>query len=309
MESISTAKAFAAKTRQRVQPDVELAAIGAANTAAGMVGGFCVAGGFSRGAVNFRAGARTQMSGVIAAITLVVAVSLATPAFTHLPKAVLAAVIVLAVANLVDLRAAVRIARMRHSDGLSWLVTFASTLLLGVAVGLGIGVGFAIALFLARTARPHLVEVGRVTGTTRYRNVDRWDVHVDPRVVLLRLDGPLYFADAAYLEDRVHALVRTRPQVEHVVLVASAISDVDATGAELLVELDRTLAETGVALHLTTVRGPVRDTLTAGGLWHSLVERGRVHLDVAAALRAALGPDPGPLSAPGPHEHAPPDLA
>lgn len=304
LESISTAKAFAAKRRQRVDPDAELVAVGAANVTAGLFSGFAVAGGFSRGAVNVRAGARTQLSGVFAAVTVLLALAFLTPLFSQLPKAVLAAIIIVAVATLVDLTAARRITRVRPADGLALLVTFVATLGLGVAIGLGVGVAFSLVVFLARTARPHLVEVGRVEGTSRYRNVERWPAHTDPRTAILRLDGPLYFADASFVEDKVHDLVRTRPELRHLFLVASAISQVDATGAELLIDLDRDLRESGIELHLITVRGPVRDTLDRSGLWTRLTESGRVHATIEDAVRAVAADNDSPLL-PGEQDRGP----
>lgn len=295
MESISTAKAFAARSRQRVLPNQELLAVGAANLAAGLFRGFSVAGGFSRGAVNFRAGARTQLSGVVASLVLALALAFLTPLFFYLPKAVLAAVIVVAVASLVDLRGARQILRVQRADGLALGVTFLSTLLLGVAQGLAVGVVFSLGLFVARTSRPHLAEVGRVQGSSRYRNVERWSTSTDPQVAVLRMDSPLYFANAAFLHDRVQALVASRPELEHLLLVASAIGAVDASGAQLLTELDEELAAAGVVLHLVTVRGPVRDVLANSGLWPRLVDSGRVHATVEAAVRAAVGPRSSPL--------------
>lgn len=295
MESISTAKAFAARSRQRVLPNQELVAVGAANLAAGVFQGFSVAGGFSRGAVNFRAGARTQLSGVVAAIVLGAAVAFLTPAFFHLPKAVLAAVIVVAVASLVDVRGARQILRVQRADGIALAGTFLATLLLGVAQGLALGVALSMGLFVARTARPHVVEVGRVRGTARYRNVERWPTSTDPRVAVLRMDSPLYFANAGFLHDRIQSLVAERPALEHLLLVASAIGDVDASGAQLLAELEEELAAAGIQLHLVTVRGPVRDVLTNSGLWPRLVDSGRVHATVEAAVRAAAGSKPSGL--------------
>lgn len=308
MESISTAKAFAARSRQRVLPNQELLAVGAANLAAGLFRGFSVAGGFSRGAVNFRAGARTQLSGVVAALVLAVAVAFLTPAFFYLPKAVLAAVIVVAVASLVDLRGARHILRVQRADGLALAVTFLATLLLGVAEGLAVGVVLSLGLFVARTARPHVVEVGRVQGTSRYRNVERWSTSIDPRVAVLRMDSPLYFANAAFLHDRVQTLVASRPAVEHLLLVASAIGDIDASGAQLLTELDEELSAAGVMLHLITVRGPVRDVLANSGLWSRLADSGRVHPTVEAAVRAAVGPSSSPLLPEDVQAQAPPHV-
>lgn len=308
MESISTAKAFAARSRQRVLPNRELVAVGAANLAAGLFRGFAVAGGFSRGAVNFRAGARTQLSGVVAAVVLTVAVAFLTPLFFYLPKAVLAAVIVVAVASLVDVSGARRILRVQRADGLALAVTFLATLLLGVAQGLAVGVALSLGLFVARTARPHVVEVGRVQGTARYRNVERWSTSTDERIAVLRMDSPLYFANAAFLHDRVQALVAARPSLQHLLLVASAIGDVDASGAQLLDELDEELAAAGVHLHLVTVRGPVRDVLTNSGLWQRLLERGRVHPTIEEAVRVATAQEPSPLLPQHAEEQAPPHV-
>lgn len=298
MESISTAKAFATRTRQRVQPNQELLAVGAANVAAGLFRGFSVAGGFSRGAVNFRAGAKTQLSGVVAAIVLLLAVAFLTPLFFYLPKAVLAAVIVVAVASLVDVSGARRILRVQRADGIGLLVTFLATLLVGVAQGLAVGVAVSLLVFIARTARPHVVEVGRVKGTARYRNVERWATRTDDRIALLRMDGPLYFANARFFEERTQALVSDRPLVEHLVIVASAIGDIDASGTELLVELDEELRDGGVQLHLVTVRGPVRDTLANTALWDQMVASGRIHTTIEAAVRHVVGSAGSPLLKP-----------
>ncbi len=308
MESISTAKAFATRTRTRVQPNQELLAVGAANLAAGLFRGFSVAGGFSRGAVNFRAGAKTQLSGVTAAAVLLVAVAFLTPLFFYLPKAVLAAVIVVAVASLVDVRGARRILRVQRADGIGLLVTFFATLLVGVAQGLAVGVAASLLVFIARTARPHVVEVGRVKGTARYRNVERWATRTDDRVAILRMDGPLYFANARFFEQRAQALVGDRPLVEHLVVVASGIGDIDASGTELLIELDDELKDGGVQLHLVTVRGPVRDTLANTDLWEAMLTSGRIHTTIEAAVRAIAGPNGSPLLKPDDEVSSPADL-
>ncbi len=308
MESISTAKAFATRTRTRVQPNQELVAVGAANLAAGLFRGFSVAGGFSRGAVNFRAGAKTQLAGVTAAAVLLVAVTFLTPLFFFLPKAALAAVIVVAVASLVDLRGARRILRVQRADGIGLLVTFLATLLLGVAQGLAVGVVASLLVFIARTARPNVVEVGRVKGTARYRSVERWATRTDDRIAILRMDGPLYFANARFFEQRAQALVGDRPLVEHLVIVASGIGDIDASGSELLSELDDELREGGVLLHLVTVRGPVRDTLANTDLWGDMMRSGRIHTTIEAAVRAIAGRTGSPLLKPDGELHEPPDL-
>ncbi len=306
LESISTAKAFAAKTRQRIVPNQELVAVGAANVAAGLFRGFAVAGGLSRGAVNFRAGAKTQLAGVIAAAVLALAVAFLTPLFFYLPRAALAAVVVVAVASLVDVRGTLRMVRVHPVDAVALLVTFLATLLAGVALGLAIGVGVSLVIFIVRTARPHVAEIGRVTGTARYRNIDRWDTHTDERIAILRMDAPLYFANAKFLEDRLRELVASRASLTHVVLVASAIGDIDASGVQQLTDLDKDLASSGIELHMVTVRGPVRDVLLKAGLWDALVAAGRVHTTIQAAVEALVDDAGSPLLAPAADHETPP---
>ncbi|GIJ79165.1 sulfate permease, SulP family [Micromonospora phaseoli] len=298
MEGIAVAKALAARTRQHVNPNQELTAVGSANVAAGIFQAFPVAGGFSRSAVNFSAGARTPLATVFTALMVALTALFLTPAFHHLPKAVLAAIVVVAVLGLIDRRAAVTAWRTRRSDGLTLALTFLVTLMFGVEPGLAAGVAFSLSVFLWRSARPHLAELGRVPDTDTYRNLDRYaGLVTDPRIAIVRVDGPLYFANAQLLEDRLLALAEQRDALEAVVLDASAISDTDVDGAHAVAELHQRLAARGVALHLATVRGPVRDLLARAGVWQPVYAAGHVHRDVTAALAAVGGP-PGPAAGP-----------
>ncbi|MDD7965622.1 SulP family inorganic anion transporter [Actinomycetospora lemnae] len=298
MEGIAVAKALAAKAGQRVDPNQELIAVGAANAAAGVFQAFPVAGGFSRSAVSFQAGARTPVASLVAALVVAVTALVLTPLFFHLPSAVLAAVVVVAVLGLVDRASAVSAWRTRRSDGVAVLLTFAATLALGVEPGLAAGVVFSLAVFLWRSARPHTAELGRVPGSAVYRNTARYEVLTDAAVLLLRVDGPLYFANAERLTDQVTGIVEDRPDLRAVVLDASAVSDTDTDGAHALDALRERLADRGVALHLATVRGPVRDLLARAEVWPAFTAVGAVHRDVAAAVEVV---DPGghsPLRSP-----------
>jgi len=311
MEGIAVAKALAAKSRQHVSANQELLAVGAANAAAGIFQAFPVAGGFSRSAVNFSAGARTPVASVVTAIVVALAAVALTPAFYHLPKAVLAAIVVVAVLKLVDRKSAVTAWRARRSDGLTVGVTFLVTLVFGVEPGLAAGVAFSVGVFLWRSARPHAAELGRVPGTDTYRNIARYaGLVTDPRVAIIRVDGPLYFANAQLLQDRLLELAERREALTAVVLDASAINDIDADGAHALRDAREQLAARGVALHLATVRGPVRDLLDRAGVWRAMREAGCVHGDVTAAL-AATGiersaplrrEEPEPAASPAPQE-------
>jgi SulP family sulfate permease len=287
MEGIAVAKALAARSDQHVDANAELVAVGAANVSGGLFQAFPVAGGFSRSAVNFSAGARTPFASLVtAAVVALTAVAL-TPAFHHLPRAVLAAIVVVAVLGLVDVRSVRRAWRVRRPDGVTVSLTFVVTLLWGVEPGLATGVVFSLAVFLWRSARPHVAELGRVPGTDTFRNLSRYDGLVTaPGVAVVRVDGPLYFANAQLLTDRLSALAEDREELTAIVLDASAITDLDVDGAHALAELRARLADRTVALHLATVRGPVRDLLDRADGWAPLVADHRVHPDVDAALRA-----------------------
>lgn len=302
MESISVAKAIAAKTGDPLDPSRELVASGAANLTAGVFRAFPVAGGFGRTAVNYEAGARTPLASLITAAVLAVSVAVLTPLFYNIPKAVLAAVIVVAVSSLVDVAAAREAWRVSRSDFATLAVTFLATLLIGVEPGIGLGVGFSLLVFVRRSAYPHTAELGRVEGTDTYRNVERYPTVTDPRVAILRVDGPLFFANARYVEDRVDRLCREcRHELEVLVLDAAAVTDVDVDAIETIEHLDERLHDAGIALHLATVRGPVRDRLDRAGVWAQFAPR--THASVpqaleAAGLAAGLAAAPEPEGAP-----------
>lgn len=286
MESISTGTAFARRTRMRVEPDQELVAVGLANAASGLANGLPVAGGFSRGAVNFNAGARTPMSGVISAALIVVALFTATPLLAHLPKVALAAVIVVAVAGLVDVAGAVAIGRIRRSDLVSLVVTALATLALGPAAGLGVGVVVSVALFLRHAARPHMPELGQVPGERVFRNVARHAVLTAPELGVVRIDAPLTFAGARPVADRLAELARDRPRMRDLVVDCSAVNTADYTGVEMLGTVCEQLGNAGVSVHLAALRGPVEDILARDDCFRRMREEGRVHRTVPAAVDA-----------------------
>jgi sulfate permease, SulP family len=286
MEGISVAKAIASRTHDRVDSTQELLASGASNVAAGFFQAFPVAGGFSRTAVNHQAGARTPVASLITAAMVAFSALALTPLFTSLPRAVLAAIVVVAVIGLVDVATARHAWRTDRWDFATLAVTFAATLLLGVELGIGIGIAASLLLLVARSARPHVTEIGLVEGSGHYRNVDRYVTGTDPRALLIRVDAALLFATAPAVHRRVEQLCATRDdRLETVVLDFSAVSDVDGDGVHVLDDLARTLAERDVDLHLATVRGPVRDALVRMERWGPLCERGLVHEDVVQALR------------------------
>ena len=261
VESVSVGQTLAAKRRQRIEPDQELVALGASNLSAAFTGGFPVTGGFARSVVNFDAGAQTPAAGVYTALGIMLAALFLTPALYYLPQATLAATIIVAVLSLVDLGMLKRTWVYSKTDFIALLATLLMTLARGVEAGLVVGVAVSLALFLYRTSRPHMAEVGLVPGTQHFRNVLRHQVGTSPRLVSLRIDGSLYFANARVLEDWVNDVVAEHPQAQHIVLQCSAVNDIDASALESLEAIDRRLRDSGIAFHLSEVKGPVMDRL------------------------------------------------
>jgi SulP family sulfate permease len=261
VESVSVGQTLAAKRRQRIEPDQELVALGASNLSAAFSGGFPVTGGFSRSVVNFDAGAQTPAAGVFTAIGIMLASLLLTPALYYLPQATLSATIIVAVLSLVDFEIFRKTWRYSKPDFAAGLTTLLVTLGSGIEIGLMVGVGVSLALYLLRTSRPHIAEVGLVAGTEHFRNILRHEVLVSPRLVSLRVDESLYFANSRALEDRVNEVVARHPQLQHLVLQCSAINDIDASALESLEAIEERLRDSGIALHLSEVKGPVMDQL------------------------------------------------
>ncbi len=261
VESISIAQTLAAKKRQRIEPDQELMGLGYANVCAGFSGGMPVAGGLSRSVVNFEAGAVTPMAGIFAAFGVSMVILFFTPLIYFLPKATLAATIVVSTLTLIDIRGFKRTWRYSRVDFASMFTTLFFTLFQGVEIGLLLGVSLSVLLHLYRTSKPHSAILGRVSGTEHFRNVERYDVETDPRLIALRVDESLYFANARYLEDRIYDLVADNTLVEHVILVCPAVNVIDASAIESLEAVNSRLIDRGVAFHLSEVKGPVMDQL------------------------------------------------
>ncbi len=290
VESVSVGQTLAAKRRQRIEPDQELLALGASNIAASLSGGFPVTGGFARSVVNFDAGAQTPAAGVFTAVGITLATLWLTPALYYLPQATLAATIVVAVLSLVDVDIFRRTWAYSKADFSAALATLAVTLGSGVETGLVTGVAVSLALYLLRTSRPHIAQVGQVQGTEHFRNVRRHDVITHARVIGLRVDENLYFANCRALEDRINREVAQHASLAHLVLQCSAINHIDASALESLEAIAARLQEAGIALHLSEVKGPVMDRLRGTHFLQSLP--GKVYMSQFQAMEDLLQPGP-----------------
>jgi SulP family sulfate permease len=261
VESVSVARSLAVKRGETVDPDAELRGLGAANLASAFSGGFPVTGGFARSVVNFAAGARSPLAGVLAALLMALVLLGLTGLFERLPLAVLAATIIVAVVGLVDF------ATLRHawhydrSDALAWLVTALGVLVWGVEAGVGLGVAMSIGTFLWRASRPHMAVLGRVGDSEHFRNERRFAVTTYPGLLLLRVDEVLFFGNIAAVLERIGQELGRRADVRHLVLDLSSVSHIDLTAIEALQRLPADLRARGIELHLAEVRGPVMDRL------------------------------------------------
>jgi SulP family sulfate permease len=270
IESVSVGRTLGAKRRERIDANQELIGLGAANVASALSGGFPVTGGFSRSVVNFDAGAKTQAASAFTALGIAIAALLLTPALYYLPKATLAATIVVAVSSLIDWRIVRDAWHYDHADFSAIAITILLTLLLGVEIGVISGVTASIALHLYRTMRPHFAIVGSVPGTEHYRNIDRHDVQTHANILSIRIDESLYFANAAFLEELVDTELEQREGVEHVILMCPAVNMIDLSALEALQTVNTSLLERNVKLHLSEVKGPVMDALNRSAFLRQL---------------------------------------
>ncbi|MGY6410498.1 MAG: SulP family inorganic anion transporter [Alkalilacustris sp.] len=288
VESISIAQTLAARRRQSIDPDRELVALGAANLGAAVSWAMPVTGGLSRSIVNFDAGARTPAAGAFTAGGIALALMFLTPLMYFLPRATLAAIIIVAVASLLDVRALPRTWAYSRADGAAMAATIAVTLLVGVEQGLLAGVVLSLVLHLWRTSRPHVAVVGQVAGTEHFRNIRRHQVATAPDVLSIRIDESLYFPNARFLEDTINDHVAANPALRHVVLMFTAVNEVDASALESLEAINTRLRDAGVRLHLSEVKGPVMDRLRRSHLLADL--SGEVFLTQFDAMMK-LAPD------------------
>jgi sulfate permease, SulP family len=286
MESISVAKYIAAKSGYKVDPDRELMGLGAANLASAFFSGYPVTGGLSRTAVNHQAGARTQFAAVITAVTILLILVALTPLFYYLPNAVLGAIIVAAVSGLVDYKEAIHLFRLKKADGWMFLVTFISSLTIGLDQGLLIGMVFSLVLFIWKSAYPHTAELGYLENEGVFRNIKRYpQVKIYPEILILRVDASLYFANMKFLEDRIAKDLAGRPQIKEIIMDLSGVNDIDAVSIDALEKLMEAYGHQGIRFSFASMKGPVRDLVIHAG-WEDKFGDRIKHLSIQHALRS-----------------------
>ncbi len=272
MEAIAVSETYAQKHKYSLSANRELVALGSANVLGSLFSGYPVTGGFSRTAVNARGGARTQVAGLVTVLLVGLSLVFLTPLFYYLPKAALSAIIIVAVFGLIDLAEVQRLKKIKRSDLALLGMTFFATLALGAAPGLGVGVLASLGWFVYRTTRPHVAVLGRIPGSTQFRNIKRYRGLVTYQgILIVRLDAQYYFGNVHFLKETLAELETKMPEeLKAVVLDASAINAIDSSGEAALRQLDEEYSNRGVKLYLTGVKGPVRDVLRESGLEDSL---------------------------------------
>lgn len=261
VESVSVGQSLALKRGQRINPNRELVGIGAANLASAFSGGFPVTGGFARSVVNFSAGAQTPASGIVSAVVMAIVIAGLTHWFTYLPQTVLSATIIVAVVGLIDTHTLKEAWQYDKADAIALLLTFTGVILLGVEEGIVIGVVMSLAVLVWRSSHPHMAVVGRVPDTEHFRNVERHRVEIFPGLIALRIDESLYFANSQLIAEKIDALINEHPKTTCVLLILSAVNQLDTTALIMLTELEKTLAARNITLQFAEIKGPVQDRL------------------------------------------------
>jgi SulP family sulfate permease len=277
VDSMSISQTLAAKSRQRSAPNSELLGLGAANIAAALGGAYPVNGSLSRSAVNVAAGGRTRWVGVFTAVFMVLAALFLTPYLKFLPLAILAGLIIAACLSLLDFRQIWRTWHYSRADGMTAALTFLGVIFLGVQWGVLIGVVLAMALHIRMTLKPHMVEVAR------------YNVETVSNIVTLRIDESLYYANARYLEDKAARIVKSNPQMEHLILMCPAVNRIDASALDSLFVIMGRLKALGIQLHLSELHSSVKERLHRSNFMDRLT--GQIFLSHHEAI-SALEPEP-----------------
>lgn len=286
IESISVAKAVAAKEKYKIDSNQELQALGLANISAAFFSGFPVAGSFSRTAVQYQSGAKTQLASIITALTIVVTLLFLTSLFYYLPNAALAAIIIMAVYRLLDLEEGRRIFKIRRADGYALLLTFALTLLIGVQEGIIIGALFALLAFVRRTAYPRIAEMGYVEEKEAFLALERFpEAKTYPEALIIRFDAALYYANVPFLEEWLIKAVADRPHLKWIVIDCRGVNSIDVTAIVGLEDLVSGYRSQGIKILFSHVKLQIRERLKKAS-WDEKFGEDLLYSTTRDALRA-----------------------
>lgn len=266
MEAISIAKAMATQTRQRLDANQELIGQGIANLAGCVTLSYPTSGSFSRSAVNISAGAVTGLSSVVTSLIVVITLLWLTPLLYHLPQATLAAVIMMAVVGLINVKAIRHAWLANRQEGIVAIVSFSLTLAFAPHLdkGILIGAGLALILYLYRTMQPRIALLSRHPDGT-LRDAEVFGLKTCENITMVRFDGSLYFANTSYFEDKVMERAAAKPNLRYVIVVGDGINQIDATGEDMLNHLSQRLQSSGIEMLFTGLKKQVLDVFVRTG--------------------------------------------
>lgn len=274
MEAISVAKAIQGKHKSReLNPNQELLALGASNMIGSLFQSYPTTGGFSRTAVNKQAGAKTGFASLISALIVGITLSFLTHWFFYLPKAVLGAIIIVAVFNLIDLKYAWRLYQSRKDEFALLILTFILTLFVGISQGILFGIILSLLLLVYRTSKPHYAFLGRIGTTNYFKNIARFpdEVVVRDDLIILRFDAQLFFGNIQFFKQLVlNAVEKKQGKVKGFIINARAINYIDSTATEQLVQLIKKLQKNDIRVMIVGAIGPARDLIIKSKLIHVL---------------------------------------
>lgn len=264
MEAVSISKALQNKYKDyEIDNNQELIALGASNIVGSFFRSFPVTGGFGRSAVNAQAGARTGIAPIISALIIMLTLLVLTPLFYYLPKAILASIIMVAVFGLIDTKYPLVLWKVRKDELFMLLVTFVTTLTIGIREGILIGVILSLLMMIYETTQPHCAELGKLPHSPEYRNISRFqEVIVREDILILRYDASLYFANISHFKNTIEKAKERKGEKLHLIILnCESISSIDSSAMEVLLELINNFKKENIKFYLTNVKGPVRDTL------------------------------------------------
>ena len=289
VESLGIAKAMEARySDHQVYPNVELRAIGYAKIVGAFFQAMPSSGSFTRSAINAETGARTMVSSLVTACIVILTLLFLTGVFYYLPKPILAGIILVSIFSLFNVSQARYIYRVSKTDFIMLLITFLTTLILGIELGVATGVLFSILAILYKISKPNIVTLGRLPGTNSFKDVCRFaEAEESEEIVIFRFENQLFFANASMFRDKVLEYIDTRPKMKYLLLDARLIHEMDSHGTHILKEVDELLKSKNIELHMCGAIGPVRDRLYRSNL---LGESEKHHLNVLDAVERVTDP-------------------
>jgi SulP family sulfate permease len=270
-ETIAIAQSVATKTKEKINPDQELVGQGLANISSAFSGSYPVAGSFSRTALNYSNGAKTWMSSVFCALIIIIAITLFYNVLQYTPQVILAIIIITGVSSIINIKKIVNIFKINKYDGLAALITLLGTLVFAPDMEKGIFIGFifSIGYFIYKNTHPNIVFLSRYKDNA-LRDTTVYNLKQCQNILVIRLDGPLFFANANFFENRVIAYLSAHPNINHVILVGGAISNIDATGAEILNGLLENLISSGKSVYISNIKYEAEKIFKTVGLWQKI---------------------------------------